>query len=361
MSLFELIKPPGFCQYAGGPCDERFESTPIVRGAVLYPSQPAPIAATIEAAVGRLRRDQPMIAWKTWKEFQVAGQVIFCSICKSMRFSDVVIADVTTLNFNLLFEIGFAIGLGLPVIPIRDSTFVRDKREFEELGLLDTIGYLDFQNSEGLAALIANNPSPQALPKLPSALNRDAPIYVLKGHIETEGEVRLMSTLKKSALRFRSFDAIETPRLSLHEVRKQIVASLAVVGHLLSPQRQGALVNNARCALIAGIAMASAKTVLLLQEEHVIQPIDYRDIVYAYTTPEQISKILERPIWEVVGRLQDSAPPVARPPQRLLERLDLGDVVAENEILGLRSYFVRTGWPWIRRCRRPRSTNSTPS
>jgi len=65
-----------------------------------------------------------------------------------MRFAELIIADVTTLNFNLLFEIGFALGLELPIIPIRDTTFTRNKREFERLGMLDTIGYLDFQNSE---------------------------------------------------------------------------------------------------------------------------------------------------------------------------------------------------------------------
>ena len=34
-----------------------------------------------------------------------------------MRFTRLVVADVTTLNFNLMFEIGFAIGPGLPVCP----------------------------------------------------------------------------------------------------------------------------------------------------------------------------------------------------------------------------------------------------
>ncbi len=51
-----------------------------------------------------------------------------------MRFADYVGANVTTLNFNLLFEIGFALGLNLPVIPIRDTTIISDKTDFGDCG-----------------------------------------------------------------------------------------------------------------------------------------------------------------------------------------------------------------------------------
>jgi nucleoside 2-deoxyribosyltransferase len=56
-----------------------------------------------------------------------------------MRYTDLVVADVTTLNFNLMFEIGFAIGLGLPVLPIRNTKFIEDKHQFDELGILETL------------------------------------------------------------------------------------------------------------------------------------------------------------------------------------------------------------------------------
>ena len=167
-------------------------------------------------------------------------------------------------------------------------------------------------------------------------------MYVVRGHIQTEGDVRMMSTLKKSAVRFRTYDVIETPRLPLQEARRQVEASLAVVAHLLSPTRQGAMVHNARCALLAGIAMASGKAVLLLQEGQVHQPIDYRDVVTAYTNPQQVPQFLEPFIKGVITRLQDSGPRAARIPEGFLERLNLGDLAAENEILALKTYFVRT-------------------
>jgi nucleoside 2-deoxyribosyltransferase len=92
----------------------------------------------------------------------VSGQLIFCQICKAQRFTKVAVVDVTTMNFNLLFEIGFALGLGIPVVPIRDTTCTLDDAEFEALGLIDTLGYVDFQNSQELAA------------KLPAAIAKAA-------------------------------------------------------------------------------------------------------------------------------------------------------------------------------------------
>ena len=258
-----------------------------------------------------------------------------------MRFADLVVADVTTLNLNLLFEVGYAIGLGKPVIPIRDSTYLQDEDNFKQLGMLDTLGYLDFQNSEQLAQAIAHRLSAEPLPPHDVEIST-APLYVLKGPIDTEGAIRMMSVLKKSPLRFRTYDSIETPRLTLAEARRQVSSSLGVVANLLDPNRRGAVVHNARVALVAGLALAGEKSVTLLQEGDFFQPIDYRDIVRIYTSPARIEKALEPIIRQVVVNLQDVGTGLRRPEVGRLAQLDLGDVAAENEIRALSDYFVPT-------------------
>ena len=344
MSSTSQPQPPDYCEYANGPCDQSFTGVPKSRALFLYPAAPRNIASAIEEAVRKIRKRESEWEWLTWRDLNVAGQVIFCSICKAARFSDCIVADVTTLNFNLLFEIGFSLGLEIPVIPIRDTSIIRDKLAFAELGLLDTVGYTDFQNSDQLVdALLSKLSSCTPIPTPRSEINAGAPLYVLKGPIDTEGQVLLMSELKKSAARFRTFDTIETPRLSLHEVRKQIGSSLGVIAHLLGPDREGSDVHNARCALTAGIAMALGKIVLMLQEEHVTQPIDYRDIVQSYNDPRQVQKLIEPVILKILASFQDSQIKNIDPPRGLLQGLDIGDVAAENEIQPLRSYFVETG------------------
>jgi hypothetical protein len=187
---------------------------------ILYPSRPV-ISLNIEAAA-QLHQDGTH-RYQTWKDLATTGQIVFCAICKGMRFSDAVAVDVTTLNFNLLFEIGFALGLEIPVIPVRDTSILTNADDFKELGLLDTLGYLDFQNSDTLyrgiqARLLDLAPIPS--PRV--EFNRETPLYVVKGPHDTEGDVRLLSLLKKSAVHFRTFDAKETPRLPLQEAAAKL-------------------------------------------------------------------------------------------------------------------------------------------
>jgi hypothetical protein len=342
LSEESILLPPGYCEYAAGPCDQDFSQLGPTAATFLYPSRQTQVAATIEAAVRILQQRSPDAVWRTWRDLETTGQIIFCGICKRMRFSQCIVSDVTTLNFNLLFEIGYALGLERPVVPIRDTTIITSKADFQELGLLDTIGYLDFQNAEALAASLLDRLPVEPIPNPRVELNREKPLFVVKPPIQTEGDVRLMSTLKKSYLYFRTYDVIETPRLSLHEVRRRVNSSLAVIAHLLSPTRHGAVIHNARCALFAGLAMATQKAVYLLQEDRVEQPIDYRDIIVSYDSPDQVPRLVEPFIREVIELLQVSTLGVPRPPEGFLESLDLGDLAAENEVRGLRSYFVRT-------------------
>ena len=342
MEKLNIQEPPKYCEYTAGPCDQVFDNIEPTTGFFLYPSEPSHIASTIQNTADLLS-EKGDNGWMTWKKLDIAGQIVFCTICKAMRFSELNIADVTTLNFNVLFEIGFLLGLELPVVPIRDSSYELDKEAFSELGVLDTIGYTDFQNSNDLADSLVNRAPVHKIPSPSSEINFDTPLYVLKGPLRTEGEVIMFSALKKSILRFRTFDVLETPRLSLNTARKHIGSSLGIIVHLLDPNRKGATVHNARCALVAGIAMASEKIVLMLQEGNISQPIDYRDVVKNYTKPDQINKLLDPTIIQVYRKLQDKRIRDIKPPEGLLEKIDIGDVAAENEIFTLNSYFVKTG------------------
>jgi hypothetical protein len=340
----DLLTPPAYCHYADGPCDQDLEEGSLQELLFLYPSTPGSIASAIEAAVdSRSRRSSRDRDWKSWKSLPIAGRIIFCEICKAMRHSSAIIADVTTLNFNLLFEIGFALGLGLPVVPVRDTSYIKDKRAFEQLGTLDTLGYVDFSNGADLADRIERRLPLAPLPNVGTDIQLESPLYLVKAPTNTEGDVRLQSVIKKSALRYRTFDPGETRRLSLLEARRQVAKSVTVITHLVSPHRQDGTVHNALCALVAGLATSQGKAVLMLQEEDVQQPIDYRDIVRSYTNPSEIPSLLEPVVRRTVENIQTTLRPSHEEDASALEVLDLGDRAAENEISGLQRYFVPTG------------------
>ena len=86
----------------------------------LYPGEPRIIASAVEEGMKLISEPNSRLTLKSWRDLAISGQIVFCKICQRQRFSEVIVADVSSLNFNVLFEIGYALGLGLPVIPIRD-------------------------------------------------------------------------------------------------------------------------------------------------------------------------------------------------------------------------------------------------
>ena len=346
MTSVELrLTPPSYCHYADGRCDQTMPlASALPETFFVYGSDPEPIAYTIETAIEKLRQSSGQQRWRTWRDLPIPGQVIFCEICKGFRRSSTVVADVTTLNFNLLFEIGYSVGLGLPIIPIRDANYIRDKRLFDALGVLDTLGYLDFSNSEDIAGQLPKRLPAEPLPAPQGRFYKETPVYVLKGPVDTEGAVQLLSTLKKSRIRFRGYDQQETPRISLNELRRQVDGSVGVVANLLPADREGGIVHNALCALACGYALAKEKVVLMLQEGAASQAVDYRDLVQSYSNAGQVPGLLRPALERVLDFIQTGS---FSPPEMkdlgILRQLDLGDVAAENEIYGLHSYFVTTG------------------
>ncbi len=332
---------PEFCQYANGPCDQDLASLKPFRGFFIYPSRPSHLAQTSLAAVEDLRHFGDPNDWRSWQHLQPSGQLIFCEICKAVRAADKTIADITKLNFNVLFEIGYALGLRRAILPVCDTSF--DVGYLDDIGIFDVIGHDSFQNSRDIVSVAQRTTARSPFSSVTIPVNREQPIYFVKAPIETNGGIKLLSCLKKSFFRFRAFDPHETPRLTLHEAYRQVMSSLGVVAHLVDPERDGAAIHNARAAFMCGMAMAAQRRVLMLQEGFVHQPIDYRDIVQSYDTPSAIAAIVEKFVRGVAEAFQSTQGAVAAPRNTgILEKIDLGDVAAENEIEALKRYFVRT-------------------
>lgn len=335
------LRPPDHCEYAGGACDQLFTGATI-DGFVAFPGDPPTLASTIQSAVEQLNRSKPNHRWVSWQDMQVAGQIVFCEICKTIRNARTFVAEISTCNYNVLFETGYAFGLRKPLLLLRDTSFAKDAQILDELGFLDTIGYESYTNADDVYQIILKKQVAPVSLSTPSPARSDAPIFVVFPPIRVEGVVRLDSALKKSAFNYRQFDPAETPRLSLVEIEREISISQGVVLPLLDPNRVQAALHNARCAFVAGAALARQKHVLILQEGHARQPIDYRDLVSHLQTPSHVASPVEKLVRRIAISIQRAPSLAVKRQEGKLARLDLGDIAAENEEEGLLGYFVPT-------------------
>lgn len=310
-------------------------------GLVAYPARPSQIGNTISSALATLKTRGRVVRLETWEELDVCGHFIRSTILGKIDASALLVADVTFPNFNVAFEIGYAIGRQKPIVLIRHAALDRPDETMREIGLFDTLGYSGYSTSGDLIGILQgiSNPTPLGMP---SDLPSRTPVYLLMPRVKTDPEIRVQARIKKLRLPFRTFDPEEHGRLAGPEAVEEVGRSYGVVVPLISSNRSGAQVHNVRGAFVAGLAIAMGKAFLLLQEGDDPVPLDYRDLVTRYWSLQQIDEHMAELASQVTERLLEGSSAAVPEPRSFLERLDLGASSAENEMRDLASYYLET-------------------
>src|SRR5579863_3911983 len=111
-----------------------------VTGFFAYPSKPVYCGDAIRQAVGVLN-GYGIISIKTWEQCQVGGKLVIYEICKAINEAQLFCADITDMNANVMFELGFAIARKKRIWLVLDPTIVESRSQFEQLRILTTVGY----------------------------------------------------------------------------------------------------------------------------------------------------------------------------------------------------------------------------
>jgi energy-coupling factor transporter ATP-binding protein EcfA2 len=311
-------------------------------GFVAYPSQPSEIGQTVSAAVAHLRSENRAVDFRTWEENDVAGRFIYQPILEEIDKGQLLVADVTRLNFNVVFEIGYAIGRQKRAYLVRNSAITGSDDLIGQVGIFDTLGYELYSSSGDLASHLSSVSSTMPLTVIENAPNKVAPVYMVVPRDKTDSEIHTFSRVKKARIKFRTFDPEEHGRLPAREAINNVAQSLGVITSLLPSPRKEAEVHNFRAAFVSGLAMGMDKPLLLLQEGEDPVPLDFRDLVKVFYSLDQINGHISAFSTEVMARLQAQAPVVVSEPQTFLERLNLGASSAENEFRELGNYYLET-------------------
>lgn len=313
-----------------------------MKGFFAYPSKPQEIVDSIKQAIVDVKHFHAVSDLVDWAELDIPGRFIATEVLRSIDQSDFLVADITTLNFNVTYEVGYAIGRGKRVVIVRNDAFGRAEDEkIKRLGIFDTLGYKGYQNSRELASHIKSVRDVGPL-VLDGALERNQPIYVTRTRYLSDYAIRISARLKKSGLGYRSFDPAEQPRLSALDAISQVSRSLGVLVHLISAATDDSEIHNLRCAFIAGLAGGMDKSLAILQAGEDPVPMDYRDFVTVITHPTQIDEAIADLAGEVVAALSGPDELLDSGEAAILERVNFGASSAENEISDLADYYLQT-------------------
>src|ERR1035437_4478790 len=307
-----------------------------------YPSVPGLIGDAVERAVWNLRDKSRTTVVQSWRETDVAGRFIAEQVLNKIEEAQGFAADVSQLNFNVTCEIGFALAKGKRVVLTRHQGLQPTPPLIADVGIFDTLGYLEYQNANELEAIIRNITDPTPSLKNIYPLNTTAPLYLIEARLRTDPVTRIISRVKKAKLFFRSFDPQETPRLSAPNAFEQVAQSFGVLVHLLPERIADSPIHNMQSAFLAGLADGFAKALLILQDGEGPVPLDYRDLVTAFLHPTQIDDAIADFAPKVTEALQERTQFALGKQQTLLEKISFGASAAENEFQELASYYLDT-------------------
>lgn len=286
----------------------------------------------------------------TWQTLKPAGHILIDAITAAIDSSDAVVAEISSMNRNVLFEAGYALAKNKKLLFAMDESLESARRLWDGVQLFSSVGRLEYHgNGLDLAELIASSlehaETSESLltsvlaesraPQVNAVFAPTVPVRfqaadVLDKELANRGSIQVLASGDDLGLAPLQYYAAE------------IFRAAAAIFHFMNPDRTRAAEHNARSSFLAGFAYGWERPILMLAESEFSSPLDYRDLLFNYSTAAQMVKHVD----EWLGSLP-LKPGSSRRLGRLAMDLDLpvssfGQYVAENEDSRLDDYFLPT-------------------
>jgi hypothetical protein len=266
------------------------------------------LANTIALGVSKANRKiGKQIQYIPWEFNDIAGNPLISPILDGIEASKYVVADITYLNANVIYEIGFAIGKSRRCFLLRHSLIEGDKKIAGEAGIFDTLGYEPYRDDETLSNTLCAYIDPTPLP-IAVGLDRLAPVYVVESPTKGGIDTLMTSRLKKARYKYRSFNPSEDSRLSATDAIRQVAISSGVLLSYSDEKQVADQIHNIRSIFVAGLAHAMNKPTLILAHANTKIPLDIRDDVKSYSREEDIVRHIADFSLEITDYLQQDDP-----------------------------------------------------
>ena len=318
-----------------------------------YASEPVQTANTVRKAIESSNALDSGFTIIDWSSLNAAGSLIIDRICDSIDRAEVFICDLTSLNHNVLFELGYAMAKRKPVWITMDERVASAKRKYRELTPLATLAYLSFSSEHELQNRILDanrkeNAYDILLERHQGVLSFHRrefgqSIFYMKCHKHSDASIALDRRLDRERKPIIVDDPQHSPGQSLDWYIEHTYHAFAILAHLDS-QQTGEAGSNGKYSLAAGLAYGFRKPLLILAHAPFSAPIDYHDITRIHRNSRECVEFYDR--WfkdvdhqskarklerrEVISAIDD------------IRNVDIGYFVAENEEASLPDYFVET-------------------
>jgi hypothetical protein len=259
-----------------------------------YASRPASCGEAMTTAAAELSAHGTR--GLTWQKANPGGRVLIDVITNAIDGCDAVVAEISSMNRNVLFEAGYALAKNKGLLFAMDESLDSAHRLWDGVQLFSTIGRLDYHGnghdlaelvgaslasaatSESLLAGVLADAKPQQSNAVfaPTVPVRFQAADMLDKELSNRGSIQVLASGDDLGLAPLSYYAGE------------IFRSAATIFHFMNPDRTRAIEHNARSSFLAGFAYGWDRPVLMLAEPEYTSPLDYRDLLFNYATAAQM-------------------------------------------------------------------------
>ncbi|MBX2955746.1 MAG: hypothetical protein KF846_06300 [Cyclobacteriaceae bacterium] len=320
------------------------------KGFFAFSSTPEHISENVNEAIKKINTSSN-VKIVPWRDITTNGNYLIKEILNVISDSDFFCADLTGMNDNVLFELGFALGKRKPVFLILDTSHTDSVRRFKEFNLLTTVGYSSYHNTQQILDEFHKSKPFESKRILidefsnPSS-SKEKALFYIKGQIDTNNSQEILNSIENQRLPYILDDPVESKTQPLSWYIDQIKSVPAILTEFSSIHRVGHELHNTKCALITGLALGLNLKVLMVAEKPYPTQIDYQEFLRKYTNRQSCREAVAPFIYKLKDEIAEiifkKRTPLSSKERTVLQKINFGEYIAEHENENLYEYFVET-------------------
>ena len=325
------------------------------KGFFAYGSEPKYYGDTIEDSINNINNSfSGLTSIKSWKSMNVEGKLVISEILKEIDDCDYFCADLTGLNDNVLFELGYAIARKKSIWLTIDKSNLNSNKRFSELNFFSTVGYTNYSNTRDLIEVFSQKKVYESESTLYDEFISDVDtnqgenaLFYIKSQVDTNYSQDIINEIEGLKLPYLLDDPVETKIHPISWYIKQLFSVPAILVEFSSNFRVGHELHNSKCAFISGLSLGLNLALLMISEKPYPTPIDYRELLKKHSDRDECRENIIPFLTEIHN---DIAELLVKKRKRAkldkkrseLQKVNFGEFIAEHETESLYDLYIET-------------------
>ncbi len=327
----------------------------LVNAFFAYGSETPVCGESIEAAIKQINNSGHQVFIKSWTNSATStGTFLISSVLREIEECDLFCCDITNLNENVLFELGFAIARSKPVWVIQDVTIQESFQRFKEFILLSGIIYINYTSTKNIVDAFLNQKQYLSLDPLINTLPVDnidneekSLLFYLKSQVDQNYNQYILDAIERNRIPALTDDSNENKVFPLSWYLRNLIKIPSILVEFSSVDRSNYQIHNAKCSLVAGLAVGFQKKYCLVAAQPYPSAIDYQEYLKRFNNLEACQRIVDPFIKDLRSHaieLISEKVDFSRFKRKdgTLQRIKFGEMLAEHESNDIYEYYVNT-------------------